>query len=158
MCSIGFANSAFIDEKGATFQKGIFTTCKNREGEKCPPWSIQAEKINHNSIEDGSTTVNASTLYDIVRKLPDNKEIEFIANDGKILSIRSGSSRFSLACLPRADFPIIETEDAGIKLKVDSQTFFKLIEKTKFAISNEETPYFLNGLYFNLRKDEKNNL
>mgnify|MGYP001200030884 FL=1 len=115
------------------------------------------EKINHNSIEDGSTTVNASTLYDIVRKLPDNKEIEFIANDGKILSIRSGSSRFSLACLPREDFPIIETEDAGIKLKVDSQTFFKLIEKTKFAISNEETRYFLNGLYFNLRKDEKNN-
>ena len=46
-----FANSAFIDEKGATFQKGIFTTCKNREGEKCPPWSIQAKKINHNKAK-----------------------------------------------------------------------------------------------------------
>ena len=46
-----FANSAFIDEKGVTFQKGIFTTCKNREGEKCPPWSIQAKKINHNKAK-----------------------------------------------------------------------------------------------------------
>ena len=46
-----FANSAFLDEKGVTFQKGIFTTCKNREGDKCPPWSIQAKKINHNKAK-----------------------------------------------------------------------------------------------------------
>jgi len=43
-----FANSAFIDKKGTTFEKGVFTTCQNREGEKCPPWSIQAQKIEHN--------------------------------------------------------------------------------------------------------------
>ena len=46
-----FANSAFINEEGVTFQKGVFTTCKNREGEKCPPWTIQAEKINHNKAK-----------------------------------------------------------------------------------------------------------
>ena len=46
-----FANSAFIDENGVTFQKGIFTTCKNREGEKCPPWSIQAKKIKHSKAK-----------------------------------------------------------------------------------------------------------
>ncbi len=46
-----YANSAFIDDNGVTFQKGIFTTCKNREEEKCPPWSIQAKKIQHSKAK-----------------------------------------------------------------------------------------------------------
>jgi len=46
-----FANSAFIDDEGTTFEKGIFTSCKNRKGEKCPPWSIQAKKIKHNKAK-----------------------------------------------------------------------------------------------------------
>ena len=46
-----YANSAFIDEQGVTFEKGIFTTCKNRDGNKCPPWSIQANKIKHNKAK-----------------------------------------------------------------------------------------------------------
>tara|TARA_Y100000590_G_scaffold406991_1_gene496813 strand:- start:372 stop:1487 length:1116 start_codon:yes stop_codon:yes gene_type:complete len=116
------------------------------------------EKINSNTIDNGSTTVNASTLYDIIRKLPENKEIEIISNDGKILSIRSGSSRFSLGCLPKEDFPIIDIENPGIKINIDSQTLLNLIDKTKFAISNEETRYFLNGLYFNLRNENNANI
>ena len=46
-----FANSAFIDDKGTTFEKGIFTSCQNRKGEKCPPWSIQAKKIEHSKAK-----------------------------------------------------------------------------------------------------------
>ena len=46
-----FANSGFINDEGATFNKGIFTTCQNREGKKCPPWSIQAEKIKHSQAK-----------------------------------------------------------------------------------------------------------
>ncbi len=46
-----FANSAIIDDKGTTFEKGIFTSCKNRKGEKCPPWSIQAKKIEHSKAK-----------------------------------------------------------------------------------------------------------
>ncbi len=46
-----FANSAFIDDEGTTFEKGIFTSCQNRKGEKCPPWSIQAKKIKHNKAK-----------------------------------------------------------------------------------------------------------
>ena len=46
-----FANSAFIDDKGTTFEKGIFTSCQNRKGEKCPPWSIQAKKIQHSKAK-----------------------------------------------------------------------------------------------------------
>ncbi len=115
------------------------------------------DKINCNILEKGSTTINAHTIYDIIRKLPENSEIEVISNDGKLLTLRSGSSRFSLNCLPKEDFPIIEIEDLSKKLKIDSQSLLKLIDKTKFAISNEETRYFLNGLYFSITKKNGNN-
>ena len=117
------------------------------------------EKLSCNVTEDGSTTINSQILYDIVRKLDDNSEVEIISNNGKILTLRASGSRFSLACLPKEDFPIIDTRNDGTKLKLNSKVFFKLIDKTKFAISNEETRYFLNGLYFNIHKeDDKTNV
>ena len=102
---------------------------------------------NCNILEEGSTTVSAHTLYDIIRKLPDSSEIEIISNDGKIMSLRSGKSKFSLGCLPKEDFPIIEIDSLENELNIDSQDFLKLINKTRFAVSNEETRYFLNGIY-----------
>ena len=111
------------------------------------------EKINCNVLEAGATTINAHTIYDIIRKLPDSSEIEIICNDGKLLTLRSGSSRFSLNCLPKEDFPIIESKNSGKTIKINSQEFLKLIDKTKFAISNEETRYFLNGLYLNVNNN-----
>jgi len=115
------------------------------------------DKINCNVLEKGSTTINAHTIYDIIRKLPENSEIEVISNDGKLLNLRSGNSRFSLGCLPKEDFPIIEVEDIGNKINIDSQSLLKLIDKTKFSISNEETRYFLNGLYFSITKKNESN-
>ena len=112
------------------------------------------ETINCNVIESGSTTLNAQIMFDIIKKLPDASEIEFISNDGKILTIRSQVSKFSLSCLPKDEFPIIETVSSGKKITVKSKTIFDLINKTKFAISNEETRYFLNGLYFNIFSKE----
>ena len=106
------------------------------------------DKIDCNIIEEGSTTVSAHTLYDIIRKLQDSSEIEIISNDGKIMSLRSGKSKFSLRCLPRDDFPIIEIDSLENELNMDSQDFLRLINKTRFAVSNEETRYFLNGIYF----------
>ena len=97
-------------------------------------------------------------MFDIIKKLPENSEIEFISNDAKILTIRSNVSKFSLSCLPKDEFPIIETiskDDNDNRLTIKSQTIFNLINKTKFAISNEETRYFLNGLYFNISSNEK---
>ena len=115
------------------------------------------DKVNCNVLEKGSTTINAHTIYDIIRKLPENSEIEVISNDGKLLNLRSGNSRFSLGCLPKEDFPIIEVEDIGNKINIDSQSLLKLLDKTKFAISNEETRYFLNGLYFSIIKKNESN-
>tara|TARA_B100001123_G_C15193517_1_gene980440 strand:- start:170 stop:1285 length:1116 start_codon:yes stop_codon:yes gene_type:complete len=106
------------------------------------------ESINCSVIEKGSTTVPAQTLYDIVRKIPDGSEIEFIANEGNKFSIRSGKSKFSLSCLPKEDFPLIEIEKLNCEFRINSNTFLNLIEKTRFAISNEESRYFLNGIYF----------
>ena len=116
------------------------------------------EKINCNISEDGATTINAQILYDIVRKIDDNSEIEIISNNGKLLSLRSEGSRFSLASLPKEDYPIIEKDNTGIDIVLNSKILFKLIDKTKFAISNEETRYFLNGLYFNVTNEDNKNI
>jgi len=113
------------------------------------------ETINCNVIEEGSTTLNAQIMFDIIKKLPETSEVEFISNDSKILTIRTNVSKFSLSCLPKDEFPIIETKSSGSRIKIKSQIIFNLINKTKFAISNEETRYFLNGLYFNIQiKDQ----
>ncbi len=116
------------------------------------------EKISCNVLEDGATTINSQILYDIVRKLDDNSEVEIISNNGKLMTIRADGSRFSLACLPKEDYPLIDQENSGTNLKINSSVLFKLIDKTKFAISNEETRYFLNGLYFNVNNEDNKNV
>ena len=116
------------------------------------------EKLSCKVLENGATTINSQILYDIVRKIDDNGEIEIISNNGKLLTLRADGSRFSLNCLPKEDYPIIDYENTGIKIKLNSKILFKLIDKTKFAISNEETRYFLNGLYFSVNKDDNKNI
>ena len=110
-------------------------------------------------IEEGATTINAQLIYDIIKKLHDESKIEIISNDGKILTLRSGVSKFSLSCLPKEEFPLIESKIEGTKLITKAENIYNLIDKTKFAISNEETRYFLNGLYFSVNNEEgKSNL
>ena len=116
------------------------------------------EKISCNVLEEGSTTINSQILYDIVRKIDDRNEIEIISNNGKLMTLRSNGSRFSLACLPKEDFPLIEKDNSGTIIILNSKILFKLIDKTKFAISNEETRYFLNGLYFNVNNESNKNI
>ena len=114
-------------------------------------------KISCDVMEDGSTTINAQILYDIVRKIDDNSEIEIISNNGKLLTLRSEGSRFYLACLPKEDYPLIEKDNTGIDIVLNSKILYKLIDKSKFAISTEETRYFLNGLYFNVTNETNKN-
>ena len=116
------------------------------------------EQIDCDIVEEGSTTINSQIFYDVIRKLSDDSEVEVISNDSKRLTIRSNKSKFSLACLPKEDFPIIEKIEQGNKVAINSKILHSLIDKTKFAISNEETRYFLNGLYFNITNKEGNNL
>ena len=116
------------------------------------------EKIECNVLEDGATTINSQILYDIVRKIDDDSEIEIISNNGKLLTLRADGSRFSLACLPKSEYPLIDQDNKGVNIKINSRIFLKLIDKTKFAISNEETRYFLNGLYFCVNIENNKNI
>jgi DNA polymerase-3 subunit beta len=97
---------------------------------------------------DGATTAPAHILHDIVRKIPDGSqlEIEQGPDEGR-LSVLAGRSRFSLQALPPQDFPDLTAGDLGHSFTMPAGELKKLIEKTRFAISTEETRYYLNGIY-----------
>lgn len=96
----------------------------------------------------GATTAPAHTLYDIVRKLPEGSQVELEASpeDGQ-LTLRSGRSKFSLATLPVEDFPVVSGGDFANTFTLEAETLRALIDSTRFAISTEETRYYLNGIY-----------
>jgi len=97
-------------------------------------------------VEPGATTTPAHTLYDIVRKLPDGAQVEIdSAGDGNQLTLRAGRSVFTLATLPREDFPAGGDADLPHSFSVQPKELRNLIDRTRFAISTEETRYYLNG-------------
>jgi len=106
------------------------------------------EKARAKISQPGATTVPAHTLYEIVRKLPEGSEIElsFTGKDGRLF-LRCGRSEFSLACLPKEDFPVMASGDLPHRFTVSAEELRRLIDKTRFAISTEETRYYLNGIY-----------
>jgi DNA polymerase III subunit beta len=96
----------------------------------------------------GSTTVPAHMFYDIVRKLPDGAQIVLEASgDRAVLAIRAGRSRFTLQTLPESDFPDLAAGEMTHSFKLAAGDLKRLIDKTQFAISTEETRYYLNGIY-----------
>ncbi|HEY5817019.1 MAG TPA: DNA polymerase III subunit beta [Mesorhizobium sp.] len=96
----------------------------------------------------GATTVPAHLLYDIVRKLPDGAEVMLkLDESGSSMSVISGRSSFRLQCLPQSDFPQLSAGSLSHIFRLDSVALKGLIDKTQFAISTEETRYYLNGIY-----------
>jgi len=96
----------------------------------------------------GSTTVPAHMFYEIVRKLPDGAQIILEGSgDRAVLSLRAGRSRFTLQTLPESDFPDLAAGEMSHSFKVAAADLKRLIDKTQFAISTEETRYYLNGIY-----------
>ena len=96
----------------------------------------------------GQITAPAHTLYEIVRKLPDGADVELkFAGDDPRLSVAAGRSRFNLPVLPAGDFPVMSSDGLSPAIQVDTNDLIRLIDKTRFAISTEETRYYLNGLY-----------
>ena len=96
----------------------------------------------------GATTAPAHTLYDIVRKLPAGSQIEIEqgGEDGHLILV-SGRSRFSLACLPPEDYPVMAGGDLPHAFRLAAADLRTLVDRTRFAISTEETRYYLNGVY-----------
>ena len=102
----------------------------------------------------GATTVPAHLLYDIVRKLPDGAEVMLkLDESGNSMTVMSGRSSFRLQCLPQADFPELSAGTFSHSFRLASEALKGLIEKTQFAISTEETRYYLNGIYFHTHED-----
>jgi DNA polymerase-3 subunit beta len=101
----------------------------------------------------GATTVAAHTLHEIARKLPDGAMVE-LADDGISgrLEVRAGRSHFSLATLPREDFPIMASAEYQTNFACPAPVLRRLFDKAKFAISTEETRYYLNGVYMHAAK------
>jgi DNA polymerase III subunit beta len=94
----------------------------------------------------GATTVPAHTLYEIVRKLADGAEVR-LETEGEQMLITSGRSRFHLSCLSPDSFPDLKSGSFTHSFSLPAGTLRELIERTQFAISNEETRYYLNGIY-----------
>jgi DNA polymerase-3 subunit beta len=98
--------------------------------------------------QPGATTVPAHILHDIVRKLPDGAEVEIKREAEKErLALSSGHSRFALQTLSPEDFPDLAPGELNHKFQIGAQDLKRLIDKTRFAISTEETRYYLNGIY-----------
>jgi len=104
----------------------------------------------------GATTVPAVTLHEIVRKLPDGALVE-LADDGASgrLTVRAGRSHFTLATLPKEDFPVMASSEYTSNFSAAAPMLRRLFDKSKFAISTEETRYYLNGVYMHVAEGEQ---
>ncbi len=104
----------------------------------------------------GATTVSAVTLHEIVRKLPDGALVE-LADDGASgrLTVRAGRSNFSLATLPKEDFPVMASSEYTANFAAPAPVLRRLFDKSKFAISTEETRYYLNGVYLHVAQGDE---
>jgi DNA polymerase III subunit beta len=100
----------------------------------------------------GAITVSAHTLFDIVRKLPEGSQVELSAAEGRI-TVNAGRAKFTLATLPRDDFPMIAEGELPTTFELPAETLKQIIDKTRFAISTEETRYYLNGIFLHVTDD-----
>jgi DNA polymerase III subunit beta len=106
------------------------------------------ETIAAEAAGPGATTVPAHMIYDIVRKLPEGAQVVLDASgDRGSLTIRAGRAQFSLQTLPESDFPDLAAGDMTHRFTLAAKDVKRLIDKTQFAISTEETRYYLNGIY-----------
>ena len=103
----------------------------------------------------GATTVAATTLHEIVRKLPDGALVTLTADSAAgRLTVETGRSNFSLATLPKEDFPVMASSEYDSGFTAKAGVLRRLFDKSKFAISTEETRYYLNGVYMHVAEAE----
>lgn len=101
-------------------------------------------------INEGSTTTSAAILYDILRKVSSNSELNFDLKSENKLSLKSENADFNLLCLPTDNFPSFADEFEGHEIVLNNNRFLKLLNKTKLSISNDDTRHYLNGIFLHL--------
>ena len=111
------------------------------------------ESVPAQVAQAGATTVSAHTFFDIVRKLPEGSQVELSAAEGK-MQVVAGRARFNLSTLPRDDFPVIAEGELPTRFELPAATLRQIIDKTRFAISSEETRYYLMGIFLHVADDK----
>lgn len=116
---------------------------------------LEVELVGHVELEvapesQGEVTVPARKLVDICKSLPDNSQIEFALDDQRLV-IRSGRSRFTLSTLPASDFPSVETSPGSAQLELRQGDLKRLIERTGFAMAQQDVRYYLNGMLWEVK-------
>ena len=109
---------------------------------------LEVELVAHADVDTesgGEITVSGRKLLDICRALPEGTEVT-VSVSGEKLNVRGGRSRFNLATLPAAEFPVIEDIKAGQKISVSQEGLARLIEKTHFSMAQQDVRYYLNGM------------
>ena len=108
-------------------------------------------------LKEGSTTTSATILYDILRKVPSNSELNFDLKSDNKLSLKSDNSDFNLLCLPIDNFPTFADEFEGNGIALNNKKFLKLLNKTKISISNDDTRHYLNGVFLHFTEGHGRN-
>ena len=103
-------------------------------------------------IKEGSTTTSAAILYDILRKISSNSELNFELKSENKLSLKSENADFNLLCLPTDNFPSFADEFEGQEITLNNKRFLKLLNKTKISISNDDTRHYLNCIFLHLNE------
>ena len=128
---------------------------KVREGQlSLTGTDLEVEMVARTSVDDaqdGETTIPARKLFEIVRALPDGSRIT-VTQAGDKVTVQAGRSRFSLASLPANDFPSVDEVEATERIAVPEVALKELIERTAFAMAQQDVRYYLNGLLFDLRE------
>ena len=116
-----------------------------------------ADKIKAEVSIAGEISVSAVTFFEIVKRLPSGSEVLMSMEDGENeITLKCGRSKFNLSTLKTDDFPIISDNDLSTNFVLSADELIRIIDKTKFAVSNEETRYYLNGIF--LHKADRNSI
>ncbi len=116
-----------------------------------------SDKINAEVVDPGEISISAITFFEIIKRLPPGSEVIMsMPDDETDMTIKCGRSKFSLSTIKTEDFPIISESDLTTSFVISAEEIIRLIDKTKFAISNEETRYYLNGVF--LHKADRNSI
>jgi DNA polymerase III subunit beta len=114
---------------------------------------LEVEMVARTRVDDaeaGEITIPARKLFEIVRALPDGSKVTIVQAGDKV-TVSAGRSRFTLASLPANDFPALDEVDATERVRVGEARLKELIERTAFAMAQQDVRYYLNGLLFDLR-------
>lgn len=109
-----------------------------------------------NVKKDGATTVPAQLFYDVVRKIPDGVNIDVaLSEDKSNIKISYGKFKFSLPCIDPAEFPVLSEGEMAVNFNIKSAELIKIIDQTKFAISSDETRFYLGGMFLHATQGAK---